>query len=73
MMTMCVSIAEVIGRGVPREEKVPDKEHEVHEAPELDRPEVVGELHVFTGPEAEVEANYDQVGDVVGSGIRGSG
>ena len=34
---------------------------------------VASAFRVFTGPEAEVEANFDQVGDVAGSGVRGSG
>ena len=32
---------------------------------------MAGALHLFVGPEAEVESNGDQVGDVVGSGVRG--
>ena len=32
---------------------------------------MAGALRVFTGPEAEVEANGDQVGDVAGSGVGG--
>ena len=31
---------------------------------------MAGALYVFTGPEAEVEANGYQVGNVVGSGVR---
>ena len=53
------------------EEEVPDKEHEVHEGIELERPAVAGALCVFKGPEAEVEANGDQVRNVVGSGVGG--
>ena len=56
----------MFGRSFPREEKVPDEEHEVHEGPELDRLAVAGELRVFAGPEAEVESNIDQIGNVVG-------
>ena len=37
----------------------------------MDRPAVAGALCVFTGPEAEVEANGDQVGNMVGSGVGG--
>ena len=62
-------LAEMLGGSVPREEEVPDEEHKVHEGPELDRPAVAGALRVFSGPEAEVEANGDQFGDVVGSGV----
>ena len=64
-------LAEMLGGSVPREEEVPDEEHEVHEGAELDCPAVVGALRVFTGPEAEVEANSDQVVNVVGSGVGG--
>ena len=63
--------AEMIGGSVPGEEEVPDKEDEIHEGPELDRPAVAGALCVFSGSQAEVEANGDQVGDMVGSGVRG--
>ena len=57
--------------GVHGEENVSDEEHEVQEWPKLDRPAVACALGVFAGPEAEVEAQLDQVGDVVGVGIRG--
>ena len=50
-------LAKILSRNVPGEEKVPDKEHEVHEGPELDRLAVAGALRVFAGPEAEIEAN----------------
>ena len=53
------------------EEEVTDEEHNIYEGPELDRPAVASALRVFKGPEAEVEANGDQVGDVVGSGVGG--
>ena len=33
---------------------------------------MAGALHVFAGPEAEIESNGDQVGNVVGSGVRGA-
>ena len=58
-------------RSVPREEEVPNKEHDIHEGLELDRTEMNSTFRVFAGPEAEVEANGDQVGDVVGSGVGG--
>ena len=67
------SVSEMVVRGVPREEKFPNKEYEVHEGPYLDRPAVAGALHVFAGLEAEVEANCVQVGKVVGYGVGGSG
>ena len=63
----------MLGKGVPRVDKVPEKEHKVHEEPELDSLAVAGVLCVFSGPEAELEANYDLVGDVVGSGVGGAG
>ena len=63
--------AEMLGGSVPGEKEVPDKEHEIHEGSELDRPAVAGALRVFTGSEAEVESNGDQVGDMVGSGVGG--
>ena len=59
----------MLGGSVPREEEVPEEEHKVHEGPELDRPAVAGALRVFSGLEAEVEANGDQVGEVVGSDV----
>ena len=64
-------LVEMLCRSIPGGEEVPEEEHEVHEGPELDRPAVAGALHVFAGPEAEVEANGDRVGNVVGSGIGG--
>ena len=66
-------LAEILSGGVIGEEKVPDDEQKVHEGPELDRSTVTGALRVFTGPEAEVEANGDQIGDVGDSGVRGAG
>ena len=63
--------AEMLSRSVPGEEEVPDREHDIHEGPELDCPVVAGALRVFTGPEAEVEANGDQVGNVVGYAVGG--
>ena len=61
----------MLGGGVSGEEKVPNEEHEVHEGPELDRLAVAGALRIFAVPEAEVESNGNQVGDVVGSWVRG--
>ena len=56
---------------VPGEEQVPDKEHEVHEGTGLDPPSVASALCVLARPEAEVEANGDQAGNVVGSRVEG--
>ena len=42
-------LAEMLGRSAPGEEEVPNKEHEVHKEPELDRPAVAGALGVFAG------------------------
>ena len=39
----------------------------------MDLPDVAGALRVVAVPEAEVEANCDQVGNVAGSGVRGYG
>ena len=64
-------LPEILGGGIPEEEKLHNEEHKVHEGNKLDRPAVPGTLFVFAGPEAEVEANGDQVGDMVGSGVRG--
>ena len=64
-------LEEMLCGSAPGEEEVPGEEHEVHEGPELDHPAVAGALCVFTGPEAEVEANGDQVGDMVGPGVGG--
>ena len=61
--------AEMLGGNVPGEKEVPNKEHEIHEGPELDRPAVAGALCVFSGPEAEVEAKC--FGGAVGSGVGG--
>ena len=63
--------AEILGQSIPGEEEVPNEEHDIHEGPELDRPVVVGALRVFAGPQAEVEDNGDQVGDVVDFGAGG--
>ena len=52
-------LAEILDRSVPGKAGVPNKEHGVHEGPELDHLEVAGALLVFAGPEAEVEANGD--------------
>ena len=64
-------LVEILSRSVPGEEEVPGEEHEVHEGSELDRLEVAGEICIFEGPEAEVEASGDQVSNVVGSGFGG--
>ena len=64
-------LAEMFTESVPGEEAVPDEEQEVHEGTGLDCPAVASAPSVFVGTEAEVEANGDQVGDVMGSGVRG--
>ena len=64
-------LVEILSRSVPGEEEVPGEEHEVHEGSELDRLAVAGEICIFEGPEAEVEASGDQVSNVVGSGFGG--
>ena len=65
-------LAEMLGVGVPGEEKVPNEEQKFHEGPELYSPPVPSALHVFVETDAEVETNGDQVSDGVGSGFRGS-
>ena len=45
-------LAEMLDGSIPEEEEVPEKEHEVHEGLDLDRPDVANALHIFTGPEA---------------------
>ena len=64
-------LVEVLDWGVHGENTVPDEEHKVQEGPELDCPAVAGALRVFTGLEAEVESNGDQVSNMVGSGVGG--
>ena len=54
-------ILEALNWGVGWEELVPDEEHESQEGPELECPAVACVLAVFAGPEAEVEAQLDQV------------
>ena len=61
-------LVEVLDWGVHGENTVPDEEHKVQEGPELDCPAVACALGVFAGPEAEVEAQLDKVGNVVGLG-----
>ena len=64
---------EVLDWDVHGGETVPDEEHEVQEGLELECLLVACVLGVFAGPEAEVEAQLDQVGDVVGLGVRSLG
>ena len=66
-------LVEVLDWGVHGENTVPDEEHKVQEGPELDCPAVACALGVFAGPEAEVEAQLDKVGNVVGLGDVGVG
>ena len=46
-----VGLAEILDGSEPGEEKVTNKEHKVHEGPELVRPAVAYALRVFAGPE----------------------
>ena len=65
--------AEMLGGSVPKEEEVPDEEHQIHERTLFDRRAVASTLCLFVGSQAEVEANGHQVSDVVGYGVgRGS-
>ena len=59
--------------GRPPEDTDPNEEHEVQEGPEMDCLSVAYALGVFEGPEVEVEAQFDQVSNVVGLMIRGGG
>ena len=61
----------MLGGSVPGGEEVPDKEHKIHEGPELDRTAVASALCVFAGSQAEVKSNGDQVSNVVSSGFGG--
>ena len=66
-------LADVLDWGVHGEETVPEKEQEVKEGPEQACSEVACALGVFAGPGEEVEAQLDQVDDVVGFGVGGGG
>ena len=59
---------EVLDWGIDGEETVPDEEHEVQEGTELDCQAVACELGAFEGTGAQLEAQLDQVGDMVGLG-----
>ena len=61
---------EVLDWGVGWEELVPHKEDGVHEGPELDYSAVAGVLGVFVQSEAEVEVLGDQVGNLMGFGVK---
>ena len=50
---------EVLAWGVHGEDTVTNEEHKVQEGPELDCPEVVCALGVFSRSESEVEAQLD--------------
>ena len=65
-------LAEIRGGDILGEEKIPDKEHRVHERTELDRPAVAGALFLLAVLEAEEESNGDQAGNVVGSCVVGA-
>ena len=52
---------------------VPDEEHAFQEGPELDCTVVARSLGLFAGPEAKVEAQLGQVGDVPGPWVGGGG
>ena len=47
---------------------VPNEEHEFQEGTDLDSPVLACALGVFTGTEAEVEPQLDQVGNIPGLG-----
>ena len=60
---------EVLDWGVHGEETVPDEEPEFQEGLELEYRAVACALDVFSGLDAEVETQLDQVGHVVGLGV----
>ena len=63
----------VIDRGVRGDEMVPDEEHEFREGLEVDCPVEACAFGVFAEPEAEVEYQLDQVGNVPGLWVGGGG
>ena len=50
---------------------MPNDEHEVQEGMELDCLAVASAIGLVTGPQADVEAQLEQVGDVVDLGVGG--
>ena len=64
---------ELFNWGVGWEDSIPNEEEEVQEGPKLDCLVVTGVLRVFTQPEAEAEAQLDQVGKMTGFGFGGGG
>ena len=68
-----ISVLELLDGDVGWEDSVPHEEDEFHEGPELDCFPLAGALGVLVKPEAEVEAQGDQVGDLMGFGIGGEG
>ena len=63
----------MLDRGVGRDEMVSNEEHEFQEGTELDCSEVAFALGVFEVPEAELESQLDQVGNVPGLWVEGGG
>ena len=64
-------VLEVLNHGFRWEELVPNKEYKVQEGTELDYTAVACKIVILTQPEAEVETQLDQVGDVAGYGVGG--
>ena len=60
------SVLELLDGGIGKDESASDKEHKIQKGTELDSPVMAGALGVLTGPQAEVESQDDQVGDVSG-------
>ena len=66
-------VLEVFNLGVGCEESTPNTEYEVQERPELDCLAVTGAIGVFAQPEAELESQLDQVGNMMGFIFGGDG
>ena len=66
-------VLEIFDWGISWEESIPNGEEKVQEGPECACLAVTSALDVFTQPEAEVEAQLDQVGDMSGFGVGGGG
>ena len=66
-------VLEMFDWGISWEDLIPNEEDEVQEGPELDCSAVTGALGVFIQPEAEGEAQLDQVRFMSGFGVGGGG
>ena len=66
-------VLEIFDWGISWEESIPNEEDKIQEGMELNCLEVTGALGEFARPEAEVEAQLDQVGDMSGFRVGGGG